>query len=303
LSELRIDRKVHDETPRQADNFFLTVHPKSGTTVATTVAPPPSSRLSGEMDGADAATRLQHCINLQARAISLLESDRWTRPDGLRLPHLEHASAELLALLKEAARYQRNFPQDFHMLRSEVASLRTERDELAVALRQTEALSLTDELTGLPNRRSFIQRLDQEISRSQRTDQPLAMVLLDIDNFKGINDRYGHYIGDLILRSYAQSMVRELRKHDLLARYGGEEFVLLLPETLLNDARNALEKLAQRLRQEPLRTGDTCIDLPTFSAGIACLRPDEPATGLINRADQSLYLAKRMGRNRVETDD
>jgi diguanylate cyclase len=107
----------------------------------------------------------------------------------------------------------------------------------------------------------------------------------------------------MILRGYAQSMVPEIRQHDLLARYGGEEFVLLLPETLLHDARNALDKLGRRIRREPLDAGGTLIDLPTFSAGIACLRAGESATTLINRADQSLYLAKRLGRNRTETDE
>jgi diguanylate cyclase (GGDEF)-like protein len=255
------------------------------------------------MDATDAAARLEHCISLQARAISLLEGERHTLHEAGRPAHPEHTGAELLALLKEAIRHEHTVVQDCRTLQAEAGALRIERDELAVALRQTEALSLTDELTGLPNRRAFVQRLDQELSRSQRTGQPLAMVLLDIDNFKSINDRHGHYVGDMILRCYAQSMVREFRQHDLLARYGGEEFVLLLPETLIDNARNAMEKLGRRIRCEPLDAGGIRIDLPTFSAGIACLRSGESATTLIDRADQSLYLAKRLGRNRIETEE
>jgi diguanylate cyclase (GGDEF)-like protein len=271
--------------------------------VALAIAEPPPPDQSDEMDAADPATRLEHCISLQARAISLVEGERRTFHEGGRPAHLEHTGAELLALLKEAIWHERNIIQEYRALRAEVGSLQTERDELAVALRHTEALSLTDELTGLPNRRAFVQRLDQELSRSQRTGQPLAMVLLDIDNFKSINDRHGHYVGDMILRCYAQSMVREFRQHDLLARYGGEEFVLLLPETLIDNARNAMEKLGRRIRCEPLDAGGIRIDLPTFSAGIACLRSGESATTLIDRADQSLYLAKRLGRNRIETEE
>jgi len=255
------------------------------------------------MDAADPAARLEHCISLQEKAISLLEGERRVFHESGRPAHLEHTSTELLAMLKDVVRHERNIVQDYRALRAEARSLRTELDELVVTLRHTEALSLTDELTGLPNRRAFVQRLDQELSRSQRTGQPLAMVLLDIDNFKAINDRYGHYVGDMILRCYAQSMVLELRQHDLLARYGGEEFVLLLPETLLGDARNAMEKLGRRIRHEPLEVGGTRVDLPTFSAGIACLQSGETATTLLNRADQSLYLAKRLGRNRIETDE
>ncbi len=246
---------------------------------------------------------MEHCIRLQEKVISLLQVEWRTSREAGRPGELEDTSVELLALLQQAIRHERNFIEDYRALRAEAGSLRIERDELAVALRLTEALSLTDELTGLPNRRGFVQRLDQELSRSQRTGQPLALVLLDIDNFKDFNDRYGHYIGDMILRSYAQSMDREFRQHDLLARYGGEEFVLFLPETLLSEARNAVEKLSRRIQREPLDTGGACIELPTFSAGIACRLPGESATTLINRADQSLYLAKRLGRNRIETDD
>ncbi len=293
MSELRIDRQAHNDVHRQPEEFVLFAPTRPNTATASAVAesspPQPSSDL------ADAAVRLERCIDLQAIAIAMLEGER-------RAPQ-EQVSRELLTLLRETIRHQRMIALDFRTLQAEVRSLRTERGELTTALRDTEALSLTDELTDLPNRRAFVQRLDQELSRSQRTGQPLAMVLLDIDNFKGVNDRYGHYVGDMILRSYAQSMVRELRQHDLLARYGGEEFALLLPETSLDDARNAMVKLGRRIQREPLDVGGTCIDLPTFSAGIACLRTGESATVLINRADQSLYLAKRLGRNRIETDE
>lgn len=304
MSELRIDRLVHrSEAHRLPREFFLYARPMPDTAVALAIAEPPPPDQSDGMDAVDPATRLEDCISLLARVVSLLEAERRTLPEGGRSASVERSSAELLALLKEAIRHERNIVPNFRVLQAEVGSLRTERDELTRALRHTEALSLTDELTGLPNRRAFVQRLDQELSRSQRTGQPLAMVLLDIDNFKKINDRYGHYIGDMILRCYARSMVREIRQHDLLARYGGEEFVLLLPETLLDEARNAMDKLGRRIRREPLDAGGTHIDLPTFSAGIACLRSGESATTLINRADQSLYRAKRLGRNRIETDE
>lgn len=288
---------------RQQREFFLYAQPKPDAAPAFAIAEPPAPVQPDGMDAADPAIRLEHCIGMQTKAISLLEGKRSSAPDTDRPARLEHADAEILALLREAIVHERTVLQEYRALRAEVSVLRIARDELSVALRLTEALSLTDELTGLPNRRAFVQRLDQELSRNQRTGQPLAMVVLDIDNFKNINDGYGHYVGDMILRSFAQSMVQELRQHDLLARYGGEEFVLLLPETLLNDARNAMEKLARRIRREPLDAGGVCIDMPTFSAGIACLRPGEPAMTLINRADQSLYLAKRLGRNRIETDE
>ena len=306
MSELRINQLVHAEMHRQLPEFFLYAQPKPEIAMPLVVAePPPPEKIekAGEIDATDPATRLERCIRMQTRAISLLEGARHTLHESSRPAHLEHIETEVFALLREAIGHERSIVQDFRALRAELNALRSERDDLAVALRHTEALSLTDELTGLPNRRAFVQRLDQELSRSHRTDQPLAMVLLDIDNFKGFNDRHGHYVGDMILRCYARNMVRELRQHDLLARYGGEEFVLLLPETSMDDARNAMDKLGRRIRREPLIAGGTSIDLPTFSAGIACLRAGESATTLINRADQSLYLAKRLGRDRIETDE
>ena len=303
MSELRIDRPVQGEALRQLSEFFLYAQPRPDTTVALAVAEPLPPDQSDGMDAADPATRLERCIRMQTRAISLLEGERHMLHETVRPAHLEHTGREVLALLKDAIRHEHSIVQDYRELRAEVDTLRAERDGLATALRHTEALSLTDELTGLPNRRAFVQRLDQELSRSQRTGKPLAMVLLDIDKFKAINDGYGHYVGDMILRCYAQNMIQELRQHDLLARYGGEEFVLLLPETLLDEARQAMGKLARRIQREPLDAGGTTIVLPTFSAGIACLRAGESAMGLINRADQALYLAKRLGRNRIESDE
>lgn len=305
LPEIRTDRFVQNEALRQPRelNLYAQSSPESAVALTVSEPQPPDKSTPIPYDAADPANRLEQCISLQAKVISLLEAQRRMPRELHQSGQPEHSTVALVALLEQAIRYEHTIVQDLRALRTEVESLRIERDELAEAFRVTEAQSLTDELTGLPNRRAFIQRLDQELSRSQRTGQPLAMVLLDIDNFKAVNDGYGHYVGDMMLRSYAESMVRELRQHDLLARYGGEEFVLLLPETLLGDARNAMAKLAHRLRNEPLGIDDTDIDLPTFSAGIACWRTGESPTSLINRADQALYLAKRLGRNRIEADE
>lgn len=306
MPELSSDRLLQSDLLRQPSEFFLYEQPRPEPAAVLSVAEPsprdPSNPESPEVqDAADPAARLEHCINLQTRLISLLEEAQRV-PREIAQPGItDPANNELLGLLQQAIRYERTIVKDYRALRAEIGSLRIERDQLEVALRLTEALSLTDELTGLPNRRGFVRRLDQEISRSQRSGQPLTMVLLDIDNFKDINDAHGHYVGDMVLRCYAQSMVREFRQHDLLARYGGEEFVLLLPETLLDEAINAAKKLSRRIQREPLVASGTHINLPTFSAGIASRHPGEPASAFINRADQALYLAKRKGRNRIES--
>lgn len=287
MSELRVDQLDRLEALRPPRDFFLyrRSEPDTSTSLTTAEPPPPAS------DAANPATRLEHCLRQQEQALDLLEQ-------GL---HPVLRSAQALTLLREAMAHETTALHECRALQSERDALRAERDQLAAALRLAEALSLTDELTGLPNRRALMQRLDQELSRSQRSAQPLALVLLDIDHFKDINDHHGHYVGDMILRGYAERMLRELRQHDLLARYGGEEFALLLPETRLDEARNVTDKLACRLRHEPLEAGDVCLPLPTFSAGITGLRAGETALSLINRADQALYRAKRQGRNCIET--
>ncbi|MEK6551088.1 MAG: GGDEF domain-containing protein [Pseudomonadota bacterium] len=302
MSEFRVDRSVHEGTHEQPEGRFWYAPSGPGPAVVPAVAEPPPPEQYDGTDAADPAARLARCLNLQAKAISLLEGERSAFLDTAHPTRLEPAGATL-ALLKEAVRHGRELGQDIRALQNEIESLRSERDGLAVALRQAEALSLSDDLTGLPNRRAFLQRLDQELSRSQRTGQPLSVVLLDLDNFKDINDRFGHHIGDQVLHCFAQRITQEFRQHDLSARYGGEEFVLLFPVTWQDEARNALEKLRRQIRRDPLDVGGACVGLPTFSAGIAGLRSGESAVTLLNRADQALYRAKRLGRNRTETDE
>jgi diguanylate cyclase (GGDEF)-like protein len=286
---MRIDRLAKLEGLRPLREFFLYRRSEPDSTAPLTLAEP----LLPASDATNPAARLERCLRQQEQALVLLER-------GL---HPVLRSTQALTLLRDAMTHETTALHECHALQTERDALRDERDQLAAALRLAEALSLTDELTGLPNRRALMQRLDQELSRHQRSSQPLALVLLDIDHFKDINDQHGHYVGDMILRHYAESMFRELRQHDLLARYGGEEFALLLPETRLDEARNVADKLARRLRHEPLEAGDVCLPLPTFSAGITGLRANETALSLINRADQALYRAKRQGRNCIETSE
>jgi len=292
LANSRIDSPVCEGAAQSPIEPFIYARSRLGKTptVLSAVAEPFPPGPDDGVVPVDAADRLERCLHLQARAISLLEGETFS-------------GEKSVALLETAMQYGRMLSQDIRALQEEIGSLRAERDALTVALRHAEALSITDDLTGLANRRAFLQRLDQEISRSVRTGQPLSVVLLDMDNFKDINDRFGHHVGDRVLHSFAQRITQEFRQHDLSARYGGEEFVLMFPVTWQDEARNALEKLRRRIRHEPLEVGGITIGLPTFSAGIAGLRPGESATTLLNRADQALYRAKRLGRNRTESDE
>lgn len=292
MADSRIDPRVCEGAAQSPIEPFIYARSRLGKT--PTILPAVAEPLPpGPDDGivpVDAAERLERCLRLQARAISLLEGETIS-------------GEKAVALLETAMQHGRMLSQDIRALQEEVGALQAERGALVVALRHAEALSITDELTGLANRRAFLQRLDQEISRSLRTGQPLSVVLLDMDNFKDINDRFGHHVGDRVLHSFAQRVTQEFRQHDLSARYGGEEFVLMFPVTWQDEACNALEKLRRRIRSEPLDVGGVTIGLPTFSAGVAGLRSGESAAALLNRADQALYRAKRLGRNRTESDE
>jgi diguanylate cyclase (GGDEF)-like protein len=164
-----------------------------------------------------------------------------------------------------------------------------------------QALSATDALTGLPNRRALDERLEGELGRAQRHGTPLAAVMIDLDHFKRLNDQHGHQAGDAVLRHVARVLDSEKRRGDIIARYGGEEFAAILPHA---DAV-AAEKWAERVRS---RMSTTAIDLGgsllrvTASFGVAAVpggTRSAQATDLLLAADRALYAAKNAGRNRV----
>ncbi len=172
----------------------------------------------------------------------------------------------------------------------------------AVALRSAELLSrvrqlaITDGLTQLANRRAFDRALDREMSRAARADGRLSVLLLDIDNFKALNDAYGHITGDMVLRQISRALQRTVRSYDTIARYGGEEFAAVLPGCSAGLALN----LADRLR---LSVQDAATDVKvTASVGVATFPFDGgDAATLLRSADRALYASKRAGRNRVRS--
>jgi diguanylate cyclase (GGDEF)-like protein len=159
-----------------------------------------------------------------------------------------------------------------------------------------------DELTGLSNRYIFMPILEAELGRTLRHKRPFSLALLDIDHFKQINDSRGHMLGDKVLRALAQFMQNEMRTIDVLCRFGGEEFCILLPETSLNFAAFAMERLRERLASEGLDVDGermfvtVSIGLVSFSGG------DEAQEALLKRADELLYAAKHAGRNVLMTE-
>lgn len=166
--------------------------------------------------------------------------------------------------------------------------------------RQLERMSATDPLTAAANRRHFMPVLDQEIVRSNRYDHPLSLLIFDIDEFKTINDRFGHHVGDLVLMRLADTCRSIIRQTDTLARLGGDEFAVLLPETDLAGAFELAKTIQTAVDSTPSAGPDGEGASYSLSIGVAQARPEE-LTGfsLLRRADMALYEAKQSGRNCV----
>ncbi len=163
-----------------------------------------------------------------------------------------------------------------------------------------EMLALTDPLTGIDNYRNFMKKGIKEIKRSIRLDKPLCVGVLDLDNFKNFNDRYGHNTGDEILREFSSAVLKCLRLEDEFGRIGGEEFGLLLPHTKLSDAQTVAERIRRTVEVTPVLS-EGREHYITVSIGIAEANPKIMSLdNVLNSADKALYMAKKKGRNRVE---
>ncbi|MGM0540273.1 MAG: diguanylate cyclase [Thermodesulfobacteriota bacterium] len=162
-----------------------------------------------------------------------------------------------------------------------------------------------DELTGVPNRRSFSERILVELNRSRRDREPLSLIVCDIDNFKYYNDHYGHEQGDKCLKEVAQQIQKTLKRpSDFCARYGGEEFVVLLPGTSLQDAVHVAEEIRKDIEKLDIpNVASPSGNFVTASLGVATFKGDDSSTRdtLLSQADAAMYQAKEQGRNRVNS--
>jgi diguanylate cyclase (GGDEF)-like protein len=170
--------------------------------------------------------------------------------------------------------------------------------ENALMIRSLENAAAIDPLTNCFNRRALNKYLEADVACAYRYERDLSLIMIDLDNFKVINDTYGHAAGDMVLKDVSRLIASSVRKADFLARYGGEEFVLVLPETALPFAVQIAEKVRKAIEQHPVNTGSHAIGL-TASLGVAELRRDSCGASLLREADEMLYRAKSLGKNRV----
>lgn len=160
-------------------------------------------------------------------------------------------------------------------------------------------MTIVDGLTQVHNKRYFMEFLDREMARCSRYDRPLALLLFDIDKFKGINDLHGHLAGDHVLKRLAEMVSKHVRKEEAFARYGGEEFAIIMPETSCERAKIFAEKIRRMVESTPFVYEDREISV-TVSIGIAEMKHHREPLAFIKSADERLYAAKANGRNRVE---
>ena len=174
------------------------------------------------------------------------------------------------------------------------------RDDLEIVQRE----AMTDGLTGIANRKLLDITLQKAAHEAEVEQQPLSLLLLDIDHFKKFNDAYGHALGDQVLKLVARAISECVKGRDLAARYGGEEFAIVLPRTHCHDAAAVAEQVRENVASKKLVKKSTGEDLGriTMSIGVSQYVPGEPLGETIQRADDALYAAKRGGRNRVETE-
>lgn len=167
--------------------------------------------------------------------------------------------------------------------------------------REVQEMATIDSLTGLFNKRYFMDMLTKEFKSMMRYQTPVSLIMLDLDNFKPINDRFGHQAGDMVLREMASLLIRSLREIDIPARYGGDEIAIILPETVMEQAFFVAKRIKRLIEDCSIKSGENCIKV-TASFGISSCPDSEIKTveDMVVAADKALYEAKRYGRNRIE---
>ncbi|MDX1250660.1 MAG: diguanylate cyclase [Gammaproteobacteria bacterium] len=240
-----------------------------------------------QMDGIETTMREIGDIDQLKQAIQ-------QRLDGIR----EHVDS----FLHEETDLQTQADHQIEALTARLHDMETEIAQLHQRIRTEQENALQDALTGIPNRLAYEKRAMEECARWKRYKAPLTMIVADIDHFKRINDRYGHQAGDKVIKVIAQLMQKQLRDVDFVARYGGEEFVMLLPETAMEGACKAAEKLCAAVRGCEFQHSGLRVPI-TVSLGLAEFSGNDTPSQVFERADAALYRSKMKGRDQWQTEE
>jgi diguanylate cyclase (GGDEF)-like protein len=222
----------------------------------------------------------------------------WHAEDSLTVP-LEDRDGDLIGLISMDEPLEGALPTE-----DDCRALEYFAQQCAMAVAESRRLqaaleeAVTDELTGLVNRRGLLERAPTMVEHARRTSSQLAALFVDIDNFKDINDSFGHAFGDEVIAAVASAVSRRLRRDDLVARFGGEEFVALLPDTPVEEAVALAEEVRRIVASSELVAMHPPLRV-RVSVGVAALGPGQDTRKLLASADSALYRAKRTGRDRV----
>ena len=176
------------------------------------------------------------------------------------------------------------------------------QNKLMQAMQALQVLATKDVLTNAFNRRGFLTKAEEEFVRAQRFEHPFTFALLDFDEFKSVNDNYGHMTGDVVLQIFVKTIYKNIRQHDFVGRLGGDEFAIILLESPPDDAGIICQRIFDKWKMEGILSEQGDKVVTTVSAGIStCQKEDQSLADLIRRADIALYKAKHKGRNRIET--
>lgn len=213
-----------------------------------------------------------------------------------------HDVNEIIRILDAVLSETRDLHQSDEMsnTRQEVSDAEQKIESLKHELALIRELVHTDQMTGLFNRRGLDEHFIRETARADRSKNPLCVILIDLDNFKEINETYGYPFGDNVLISLARMMMNALRPTDVVARYGGEEFVILLPDTEIDEAVRVIQRLQRTLANRPILNADNQPVSISFSGGVALRQADEHQHAVIKRADEALSRAKNIGSSQIE---
>lgn len=208
---------------------------------------------------------------------------------------------ELRSKVSRVAQETKLIADENQKLQSKLAESTQQLSSMREDLDRAQKESLTDMLTGVGNRKHFVNELKRLVVEAEEQDARLSLLMIDIDFFKKFNDQHGHLVGDQVLKLVGKALTENLKGRDVIARYGGEEFVIILPQTRLTDATKVAEALRMSVSAKKIIRRDTNQTLGgvTVSAGVAQYQKGEKLSDLVRRADVGLYLAKAAGRNRV----
>jgi diguanylate cyclase len=279
----------------------LTIKPAA---VAEESAPPKPRRDTAEKD-----EKVDRILQKVARVLQAHVSDHESfseRLDGHNRRLSRHESAGpikeiVLALIDD----NRDMRDRLDNVRNQLEESRLQVVRLQTNLERAEEAGLRDVVTAIGNRRFFDAAFMEEVEKAQRLGDNICLALADIDKFKHVNDRFGHMVGDRLLRLFANILVQNVRGQDKVARFGGEEFALIFPGARLNEAVSAVERIRVVLesKQWTIEPSGERVGKVTASFGVCRLRADDSPSDLLQRVDERLYEAKVQGRNRVIADD